>query len=140
MFIGEYHHSIDQKGRLSLPVKFKSDLAGGAVLTRGIDNCLFLWPKAAWAEFVNKIQSLPLTQANPRAFARLMLGGAMEVEIDAQGRILIPNYLEDYAKLGKKAVVIGLNNRLEIWDENAYTEYQVKTEKASAEIAEQLVF
>ncbi|MCX6737125.1 MAG: division/cell wall cluster transcriptional repressor MraZ [Candidatus Parcubacteria bacterium] len=140
MFIGEYHHSIDPKGRLSLPVRFKSELAGGAVLTRGIDNCLFLWPKSAWTPFVNKIQNLPLTQANPRAFARLMLGGAMEVELDAQGRILIPNYLEDYAKLGKKAVIIGLNDRLEIWDEDSYKDYQTKTEKASAEIAEQLVF
>ena len=140
MFIGEYHHSIDPKGRLSLPVRFKSELAGGAVLTRGIDNCLFLWPKNAWTLFVNKIQSLPLTQANPRAFARLMLGCAMEVELDAQGRILIPNYLEDYAKLGKKAVIIGLNDRLEIWDEDSYKDYQIKTEKASAEIAEQLVF
>jgi MraZ protein len=140
MFIGEYHHSIDPKGRLSLPVKFKSELAGGAVLTRGIDNCLFLWPKSAWNQFVNKIQNLPLTQANPRAFARLMLGGAMEVELDAQGRILIPNYLEDYAKLEKKAVIIGLNDRLEIWDENSYKDYQIKTEKASVEIAEQLVF
>ncbi|MCX6736827.1 MAG: division/cell wall cluster transcriptional repressor MraZ [Candidatus Parcubacteria bacterium] len=137
-FIGEYKYSIDQKGRLAVPAKFRKDLSGGAVLTRGLDNCLFLFTQQEWEILMKKIVALPLSQANSRAFSRLMLAGAMELTLDSQGRILIPDYLRKYASLSKKTVMTGLFNRLEIWDENAWQSYQLKTEKESTDIAEKL--
>src|SRR3989338_7407735 len=93
MFIGEYSHSIDQKGRMAIPVKFRHDLKNGAVVTRGLDNCLFIYTKSEWAKEAKKYATLPIAQANSRAFSRLMLAGAMDVEMDAQGRIILPEYL-----------------------------------------------
>jgi len=137
-FIGEYHYNIDQKGRLAIPAKFRKELATGAVLTRGLDNCLFLFAQNEWQELLKKITSLPLSQANSRAFSRLMLAGAAEVEIDSQGRILIPTYLRNFAHLNKKVVITGLFNRLEVWDEDLWNQYKEKTEKESVDIAEKL--
>lgn len=137
-FIGEYHYNIDQKGRLAIPAKFRKELSSGAVLTRGLDNCLFLFSQGEWEELLKKITSLPLSQANSRAFSRLMLAGAAEVELDSQGRILIPQYLRKFANLNKKIVITGLFNRLEIWDEETWNRYKEKTEKESVDIAEKL--
>jgi len=137
-FIGEYHYNIDQKGRLAIPARFRKELISGAVLTRGIDHCLFLFANNEWQELSKKIISLPLSQANSRAFSRLMLSGAMEVNIDNQGRILIPDYLRQYAGLNKKVVIAGVFNRLEIWDETTWKQYQEKAEKESVDIAEKL--
>jgi len=138
MFIGEYNHTIDEKGRLAVPVKFRSDLARGAVVTRGLDNCLFLYSAEEWAKLAEKLSKLPIGQANTRAFARLMLAGAMDVEIDKQGRIILPEYLRKYAAIGKKVVVAGLYSRLEIWDEDNWNKYKEGTEKDSKDIAEAL--
>src|SRR3954469_25468978 len=99
MFIGEYAHNLDDKGRLAIPVKFRTDLKKGAVVTRGLDNCLFLYTKAEWEKLAEKLATLPISQANSRAFARLMLAGAMDVEVDKQGRIILPEYLRTFAKL-----------------------------------------
>src|SRR3990167_2417023 len=105
MFIGEYSHTIDEKGRMAIPSKMRRDIGSGAVVTRGIDNCLWLFPKKEWQVLAEKLSNLPLSDAHSRAFARLMLAGAMEVEFDSQGRALLPGYLRNYATLGKSAVV-----------------------------------
>lgn len=138
MFIGEYTHTIDDKGRLAIPSKFRTQLAQGAVVTRGLDNCLFLYPKNEWEKMAEKLAALPLTQSNARAFARLMLAGAMDVDIDKQGRVVLPAYLRQYASVDGSTVVAGLYNRVEIWNEEAWRVYQANAEKDSNEIAENL--
>jgi len=138
MFIGEYHYTIDEKNRLAVPVKFRAFLLKGAVVTRGIDSCLFLYSKKEWEVLAQKLAQLPLSQAKSRAFARLMLAGAMDLEMDKQGRIIIPDYLRQYAEISKKVVVAGLYNRLEIWDEKKWEEYKRKSEEESPDIAETL--
>lgn len=138
MFIGEYQHNLDEKGRMAIPVKFRGKISEGAVITRGLDGCLFIYDKAEWEKLAEKIVALPLTQANSRAFSRLMLSGAVDVEVDKQGRVLIPDYLREYAGLKKQAVVAGLYNRIEVWDAEIWQEYKKKTESASDEIAEKL--
>lgn len=138
MFIGEYRHSIDEKGRLAIPAKFRSSLKK-AVVTRGLDACLFVYPLSEWKIIAEKLANLPLSQGNARAFARLMLAGAMEVGVDSQGRVVVPEYLRTYAALGKTAVVAGLYNRVEVWNEDAWQTYTKRTEKNSGEIAEQLM-
>lgn len=138
MFIGEYQHALDDKGRLAIPVKFRADLRSGAVVTRGLDNCLFLYTKKAWQELAERLAKLPMARANTRAFARLMLAGAMDVDIDSQGRMLLPDYLRDYAGLKRQVVVAGLYNRLELWDERKWQSYNRSTEKSAGDIAEAL--
>lgn len=138
MFIGEYTYSIDEKKRLGVPPKFRSSLGKQAVITRGLDHCLFLYPMKAWEELAGKISKLPLSQADARGFGRLMLAGAMEVSFDALGRILVPDYLKEYAGLGKKVVVAGVSDRLEIWDEKKWAQYKEKMEENEGDIAERL--
>lgn len=138
MFIGEYNHNVDDKGRLAVPAKFRQELAKGAVVTKGLDNCLFLYSKDEWEKLAKKLALLPISQSNTRAFSRLMLAGAMDVVLDKQGRINLPDYLLKYAGLGKKAVVAGLYNRLELWDEGRWESYKKSTEKSSGDIAEAL--
>ncbi|MDE1970468.1 MAG: division/cell wall cluster transcriptional repressor MraZ [Patescibacteria group bacterium] len=138
MFIGEYSHNLDEKGRMAVPVKFRADLAGGAIVTRGLDSCLFVYTMRDWEQLAGKLTALPLSQANSRAFARLMLAGAMNVEVDSQGRVLIPEYLRTYAGLDKKVVVAGLYNRIEIWNETKWNAYKTKTEQESDDIAERM--
>jgi len=136
MFIGEYNHSIDEKGRMSVPTKFRIELKNGAVVTRGLDNCLFLYTKKEWQALAEKLAKLPISQANTRAFSRLMLSGAMDVSLDNQGRVMLPDYLRKFAALKKKVIVAGLYNRLEIWDEELWNKYKSSTEKDSTNIAE----
>jgi len=138
MFIGEYNHILDDKGRVAVPVKFRALLKEGAVVTKGLDNCLFLYTKNEWQELAVKLSKLPIGPANTRAFSRLMLAGAMAVDFDNQGRIMLPEYLRKFAGLKKKLVIAGLYNRLEIWDETAWNKYKQGTEKKSADIAEAL--
>lgn len=138
MVLGEYQHNLDTKGRMAIPAKFRSKLEAGAIITKGLDHCLFILDAKEWEEFAKKLISLPYAQANSRAFGRLMLAGAADVKPDAQGRILIPDYLRKYANLKKQVVVTGLFNRIEIWDAEAWKEYKLKTETASEEIAEKL--
>jgi MraZ protein len=138
MFIGEYQHAVDDKGRLAIPIKFRNDLAKGAVVTRGLDNCLFLYSKEEWAKQAEKMAKLPFSKANSRAFSRLMFAGAMDVEIDKQGRVVIPDYLRKFATINKKVVVAGLYDRIEIWDEEGWEKYKQGTEKSAVDIAEKL--
>lgn len=138
MFIGEYSHKVDEKGRIALPKKFRDDLKAGLVVTRGLDSCLFIYTLEEWEKLAEKLVQMPLSQSNTRAFARLMLAGAMDLEMDKQGRIILPEYLRKYANLTKEVVVTGLYNRLEIWDSKNWEEYAAKTESESVEIAEQL--
>ncbi len=138
MLLGEYRHNLDVKGRMAIPAKFRDKLAAGAIITRGIDSCLFVFANAEWDALAKKLIALPLAQANSRAFVRLMLSGATDVEIDSQGRILIPDYLRKYAGLKKEVVVTGLYNRVEIWDGAAWAAYKMRTESSSEKIAEQL--
>ena len=138
MFIGEYTHNLDSKGRIAMPVKFRNKLTGGAIVTRGLDRCLFVFSGKEWEVLAQKLIALPLAQTNSRAFVRLMLAGAVDAELDKQGGILIPDYLREYAGLKKQAVITGLYNRMEIWDSEAWKQYKAKTESASDEIAEKL--
>lgn len=138
MFIGEYTISMDAKGRIAVPAKFRTLLNTQGVITRGLDKSLFLYTKQEWEEIAKKLAALPLAQANSRAFARLMLAGAWDIEIDGQGRIIIPEYLRKFANLSKKVVAAGLYNRIEIWDEESWNDYKKNTEKESNAIAEAL--
>lgn len=138
MFIGEYTASIDEKGRVSIPVKFRASLKSKVVVTRGLDNSLFLYTLEEWKKLAEKLASLPISTANTRAFSRLMLAGAMDCEVDKQGRIIVPGYLKEFAKINKKVVIAGLFNRIELWSEELWESYKAQTEKQSNEIAEQL--
>ena len=138
MLIGEYKHTIDAKKRISIPAKLRREIGAKAVLTRGLDNCLFLFPMKEWEQLAEKLGKLPFGQGDTRGFVRLLLSGAVEVEVDQLGRVLIPDYLRDYAVLDKKAIVAGLFNRLEIWDEKRWQNYKDKLEKNSDQIAEKL--
>ena len=138
MFIGEYAHSLDTKGRLAIPAKFRRALTRGAVVTRGLDNCLFLYTQEEWKKLVDKLSTLPVSQSQARAFARLMLAGAMDVKLDKQGRIILPEYLRRFAGLKKSTIIAGLFSRLEIWDEAKWEKYKQKTESKADEIAEQM--
>jgi MraZ protein len=138
MFIGEYSATIDDKGRISIPAKFRTQLKQKVVVTRGLDNSLFLYTLDEWKKLAEKLASLPISTANTRAFSRLMLAGAMDCEIDKQGRIILPAYLKEFAKIKKKLTFAGLYNRVEIWSEEAWEKYKQATEKESNNIAEAL--
>lgn len=138
MFIGEYSHTIDTKKRLAIPSKFREQLGKEAVLTRGLDNCLFLFSKKEWETLALKLGKLPVGQKDARGFARIMLAGAYDVEMDNLGRILIPDYLKKYASLNKQVIIAGLYNRLEIWDEEKWSQYKEKTEKEVGDLAEKM--
>ncbi|OIO48930.1 MAG: cell division/cell wall cluster transcriptional repressor MraZ [Parcubacteria group bacterium CG_4_9_14_0_2_um_filter_41_8] len=138
MFIGEYKHTIDTKGRMAIPAKFRQDLKKGAIVTKGLDNCLFVYTQDEWKKLVDKLSNLPISQQKSRAFARLMLAGAMDVQIDSQGRILIPEYLRKFASIKKDTIIAGLYSRLEIWDSKEWEKYKSATEKISTKIAEEL--
>lgn len=138
MFIGEYNHVIDPKKRLALPSKFRRELGKTVVVTRGLDQCLFVYPMNAWKELAEKLGTMPIGESSTRSFVRLMLAGATDTNCDAQGRVIIPDYLKEYAGLGKNVIVAGLYNRLEIWDENKWSAYKTKAEKDTDQIAENL--
>lgn len=138
MFIGEYTISMDAKGRIAVPAKFRNLLNAAAVVTKGLDKSLFLYPRSEWEAIAGKLAALPLSKANSRALARLMLAGAYDVELDKQGRMMIPEYLRKFAGLSKKVVVAGLYNRIEIWNEESWNEYKAATERESTAIAEGL--
>ena len=138
MFIGEYKHTIDPKNRMTIPSKFQGQLSDGAIITRGLDNCLFIFTNEEWKRVADQIKQQSFVTANARAFSRLMLAGAMDVKLDNQGRILIPSYLSDYAKLETKIVVAGLYDRLEIWNEDAWEKYKKDTESNANDIAEHM--
>ena len=138
MFIGEYHHSIDDKGRLIIPSKFREELGNNFIITRGIENCLFVYSLDSWNEIVRKIESLPFTKKDARTFARFFLSGASEAEFDKQGRINITSPLISYANITKECVVIGTGDRLEIWSEELWNEFFTSAKDSMSDIAENL--
>lgn len=136
MFLGEYRHTLDPKGRIALPTKFRKDLSQGVVITRGVDRCLFLYPLPTWERLAHNLARLPLTAKASRAFARLLLAGAMDARPDVQGRIMLPEYLRAYARIKKHVVLAGVYDRLELWDADTWTAYTKRTERRSESIAE----
>jgi len=138
MLIGEHKHTLDSKKRLSLPSKFRKELGKKVVVTRGLDACLFVYSPKEWDVFVSKLKDLSMGQADTRAFNRFLLGGAVEVDIDSAGRILIADFQKDYAHLDTKVMVVGIGNRVELWDEATWTTYQSEVEKKANVLAEKL--
>ena len=138
MLIGQYKHTIDSKKRLAIPAKFRKDLGEKAVITKGLENCLVIYTLDEWEKLAQKLESLPASQADARNFARLMFSGATDVELDKLGRVLIPDYLKDYASLKKNVTLLGLSNKIEIWDTGKREEHQKKTEGSAGDIAERL--
>lgn len=138
MLIGEYQHTLDAKKRLAIPAKMRKALGERAILTRGLNNCLFLYPLEHWNKLTEKLGQLPVGQGDTRSFLRLMFSGASEVEIDQLGRILVPDFLKSYADLRQKVTIVGVHDRLEIWDENRWETYKAEVEKNTDMIAEKL--
>lgn len=138
MFIGEFQHSIDNKGRLIIPSKFRDDLGERFVLTKGLDNCLFVYPILEWRNFEEKLKTLPLTSKDARAFVRFFFSGATECELDKQGRILLPSNLREHSKIEKDAVIIGVSTRVEIWSKEEWDKYNSDTSMGYDAIAEKM--
>ncbi|BAC13417.1 division/cell wall cluster transcriptional repressor MraZ [Oceanobacillus iheyensis] len=139
MFMGEFLHSIDTKGRIIVPSKFRDNLGSSFVVTRGLDKCLFAYPMDEWKILEEKLKQLPLTKKDARAFTRFFFSGAIECEVDKQGRINIPANLRNYAGLEKDCNVIGVSNRVEFWANDAWEDYVTESEDSFAEIAENLM-
>lgn len=138
MLMGEYHHNIDDKSRLIIPSKFRSELGDKFVITRGLDNCLFIYSLTEWESIVNKLKSLPFTKKDARNFTRFFLSGAVQSEFDKQGRINITSPLVRYANLIKECVIIGVNERLEIWSQENFDKFFLDNEKDFSDMAENL--
>lgn len=138
MFIGEYEHSVDVKGRIIMPSKLREDIGEKFILTKGLDKCLFAYSKSEWRNFEEKLKTLPLTNKNARDFVRFFLSGAIECEIDKQGRFLVSSNLRTYANIDKEIVIIGVGNRLEIWNKEAWTSYSSEENISADEIAENM--
>ena len=138
MLIGEYEHSLDTKGRLILPAKIREDMGIKFIVTKGLDGCLFGFSQSEWANFEEKLKTLPLTNKNARDFVRFFLSGATECEMDKQGRFLIAGNLREYAKLDKDAVIIGVGTRIEIWDKDKWKAYNSDENISADEIAENM--
>ena len=139
MFIGEYLHNLDTKSRLTIPAKFRVLLGNAPVLTKGLDNCLFLFPQEEWVKMVNRLKELPIGKADVRAFTRFFLSAAAEAELDKQGRINLPSNLKLHAGIEKEAMVVGVSNRIEIWEPAAWQKYMDSFSSSITEIAENLV-
>ena len=138
MFIGEYHHTIDDKGRIIIPAKFREELGSEFIITRGIENCLFVYSMENWNRITNKLNSLPFTKKDARNFVRFFMSGATNVELDKQGRVNVTSPLVQYAKLIKDCVVIGTGDRLEIWSQEAWDAFFDSTKDSMSDIAENL--
>lgn len=138
MFMGEFHHNIDEKGRLIIPSKFRNELGSKFIVTRGIEECLFVYSIDEWNKMVDELKTLPFTRKDARTFTRMFLSGATECELDNNGRINIPSPLTNYASLEKECVVIGVNERLEIWSNEKYEEFFNTNIGRFDEIAENL--
>lgn len=138
MFIGEYQHSIDDKGRVIIPSKFREELGFKFVVTKGLDNCLFVYPVDEWKLFQEKLKGLPLTSKEARAFSRHFFSGAVECEVDKQGRINIPQNLRDHAKIDKEVISIGVSTRVEIWDKDQWENYNDDVNLSYDDIAEKM--
>ena len=138
VFIGEYHHTIDEKGRIIIPSKFREELGNSFVITRGIEDCLFVYSLEAWEKIVDKLSALPFTRKDARTFNRFFMSGATDVELDKQGRVNVSAPLIDYAKLKKDCVIIGTGDRLEIWSQESWGSFFDSTKNSMSDIAENL--
>lgn len=139
MFMGEYQHSIDMKGRLIVPSKFRELLEDGFILTRGLDNCLFGYPLDEWQKLEEKLKALPVTKKDARAFTRFFFSGACEASLDKQGRVNIPANLREFAKIEKDCMIIGVSSRIEIWSAELWEAYYEESEESFNDIAENLI-
>lgn len=139
MFMGEFQHTLDSKGRLIMPAKFREALGAKFVVTRGLDGCLFGYPMDQWEQLEQKLAEMPLAKKDARTFVRFFYSAATECEIDKQGRINLPTSLKTHAKLDKNCVVIGVSNRIEIWDETRWEEFSNVAEESFDEIAENMI-
>ena len=139
LFTGEYQHTLDEKGRFCMPAKFRGTLGDRLMVTKGLDGCLFVYTKEEWAVLEEKLKRLPFTNSHARAFARFLFGGAVEYEVDKQGRILLTSHLREYAGLNKELVLIGVGTRIEIWSKENWEVYSQKTEESYEELAEKMV-
>jgi len=139
MFMGEFQHTIDDKGRIIIPAKFREALGANFIITRGLDNCLFVYPREEWNALEQKLKQLPMMKSDARAFTRFFFSGASECEWDKQGRVNVPANLREYAKLDKDCIVIGVSNRVEIWDKATWQAYNQQSQESFNEIAEKLV-
>lgn len=138
MFLGEFEHSIDSKGRLAIPARFRTSLGEGAVLTRNFDSCLVIYPQEVWRSVAERLDSLSTTQEAARMAKRFVFSGATECEFDKQGRVLVPSFLRSYAGLEETGMVVGQYSRIEIWDRQRWREISSRAESESNQIAEQL--
>lgn len=138
MLIGEYRHTIDAKKRVALPANFRKETGKKVVLTKGLDNCLSLYPLASWKKVSDKLQNLSIGQADSRGFNRFILGSAVETDVDTIGRILIPDFLKEFAGLDTKVVIVGISDRVEIWDELKWKTYTAGIEKQADALAQKL--
>lgn len=138
MFMGEYRHNIDEKGRLIIPAKFREGLGESFIITRGLDHCLFVYPLDEWKLLEEKLKSLPFTKKDARAFTRFFFSGATECELDKQGRVNISSPLRQYGELEKECVIIGVSNRVEIWSKALWEDYFASSQQSFAEIAENM--
>lgn len=138
MFIGEYQHSIDKKGRIIIPAKFRDELGNSFIITKGLDNCLFVYPQNEWNILEQKLKALPLTRKDARAFVRFFFAGATECDLDKQGRILVPGNLRKHANLSKDTVIIGVSNRVEIWSKEEWDSYNEDADLSYENIAEKM--
>ncbi len=138
MLIGEYTHSLDEKNRVSLPSKFRRELGRKVIVTHGLDTCLFLFSESEWKKFSEKLSGLSLVQRDKRKFSRFMLGGATEAGVDGAGRILIPDFLKEFAGLKGKVVIAGIYSRVEIWSEKSWSAYKKSVEKNIDILSEKL--
>ncbi len=138
MLIGEYLHTLDSKKRLSLPAKFRKEVGKKVVITRGLDSCLFMFPEKAWNNIAQKLANLPFGQADTRGMSRFLLAGAVETDVDGAGRILVPDFLKDFADLRSRVVLAGVSDRIEIWNEKTWEEYKRRIEKGADQMAEKM--
>jgi MraZ protein len=138
MLLGEYRHNVDAKGRVSVPSKFRVDLGQTFVITKGLDNCLFMYSKKEWETFENKLKELPLANTDARSFMRFFFAGAAECEVDKQGRINIPQVLRDYAGIKKDVVIVGVSTRAEIWDSSNWDAYTSSDSLNGTNVASQM--
>lgn len=139
MFLGEYQHSLDEKSRVTIPAKFREEVGYKFVVTKGLDNCIFLYPQDEWQLIEKKLRALPLTRADVRSFVRFFFSGAAELDIDKQGRIVLPPNLREYAGIEREVIIIGVGSRVEIWSAENWTDYNESAQSSYEEIAESLV-
>src|SRR3954469_10283622 len=138
MLIGEYLHTLDSKKRLSMPAKFRKEVGKKVVITRGLDACLFMFPEKTWTKIADKLVNLPFGQADTRGLSRFLLAGAVETDVDSAGRILIPDFLKEFADLRSRVVLAGVSDRVEIWNDKTWEEYKRRIEKGADQMAQTL--